>query len=254
MKKTLLGILALAVCVFGFSPSAHANSLFISITGGTTTLTCDNGTALSLAACSPGFTSVGGVGSNLMLFSGFIDGYLITSLALTANVPGTPAIGFAADTKTAVANLSGGTLTVSFAAYDFSLPTGPNYALSSSQTANWISSTAGATSAFTGWARDDNGISVPGGTAAAPTPLITSPGGTTGALSSNSGNVSATMAPPYSLTGRQVITEAVGNIGSFSGNVAVTQVPEPATLLLLGAGLLGTGALGFKNRRRSGRK
>jgi hypothetical protein len=256
MRRTLFVVLAFVVFLLGYSPSARADSLFIVLTVGGNSISCDNGTAGGVLTClANGFVT--SLGSNLIEYSSAnFFGYEITRVAVSGNVPGNSFFGFVTDTKTSIANLSASdSLQVDFGAYDFTTPPGPNYLLSSSQTANWITSTAGDSAAFRGWARDDN-ANLPGGdgTGVAITPTIISPGGITSGLASNSPNVPITMTPTYSLTGRQVITEAIGSNGSFSGNVVVTQVQqvaEPASLFLLGTGLLGFGFFRSLSRRRN---
>ena len=62
---------------------------------------------------------------------------------------------------------------------------------------------------------------------------------------SASGSAAGSLATPYTLTQRVVITRTAGGTGNASGDFEV--VPEPATLSLLGLGIV---ALGFAVRRR----
>lgn len=250
MKKlVLLG----AILALGYGPRAEA-SLLINISANGATASCNNSTAAGVTACgTAGFTTA--LNSNSIAFGGSfsVGGYNFTGASgVTGNVPGDGIFGNLSDSKLAIAHTSGaGDLTVEFAAWNYTFPTGPNMTLSAASTGNWNVAAAGDNATFQAWARDDNAPTIPGGTATAIAPVCNSGGpGTTLACSTTSADVAWLRTGGfYALTGREVIHQAIGSVASYqaSVNTVASAVPEPATLSLVGISMIG---LGFIRRRR----
>jgi hypothetical protein len=228
----------------------------LSLQNGATLLSCNNSTAAGVAACTAaGFVTVlGGTG---IAFAGAVGGYVVFDLALTSNAPGNPLIAFATDTKTAVANVSGGAtaLVVSFAVNNFALPAGSPLTLSASQAATFIMATAGSTQAFTGWGNAANTLATAIGTSVAtPTCVNPSIAPPVNACSSVGIPVLFARAGNFALNGVETINLNQGAISNFQGSIAVTPpldtVPEPGSIVLMAAGLFGLVGYGRVLRRR----
>jgi len=249
INKTLAAVFTGGLITLGFAQSSEA-ALFIRIAANAGTATCDNGSVAGVMACSAnGFTTT--LDSNLLSFAGSVGGYSFGGLNLGSNGPGTSTMAYVLDSKFNVTHTSGaGDLTVAFGGYNFTNPVGTGLFLSASQTANWTSSTAGDFSTLQVWGRPDNTTVVPGGTSTATAPVLTSPGGLTKSAASESPDVPFTrLVTPFALTGFEQIHQAIGDVASYTGTATAlaTPVPEPASLFLLGTGLL---ALGRVRRRK----
>jgi hypothetical protein len=250
LSTGLLGaFLVPGLLLLGSAQPAKA-SLFVSLSAGGTTLSCDNSTLANVGACSSGFST--SVNSNLITFSGNIGGYSITSYGLTTNNPGTSTLGDVLDSAfNAVNNTASGALTIDFSTYNMTAPAGPTLYLSASQQAGWTISTAGDNQTFTGWGRPDNTPTIPGGgtgggsVALSPCTSSGAPSAYSCSNSANGGSFTKTGAD-YALTGQETITEAKGSQGTFGAQVDAVG-PEPASFLIVGIGLVALGC--FKRKK-----
>jgi hypothetical protein len=246
MKRALVTGLLSTALLFGAAQSARADA-FLSLSNGSTTLTCNNSTGAGVAACtSAGFTTA--LGSNAITFgngitSTSVGGYKVTSVTLGSNSPGDPSIAFAVDTKTKVQNISAGStaLTVNFAVNNFALPAGSPLILSTSQSGTFTRTSVGSQEAFTGYANAGNTL-VPGVGAVSATPNCVNNGAISGSCATVGPDVLFGRSGPFALSGTQVINLNQGNsAASFAAqvNALPTPVPEPGSVVLLATGLLG---------------
>ena len=244
MKSMRVAVLASAALLVAISPTAKADA-FLSLQNGAITKSCDNSTAAGVAAClASGFTTV--LGGSSIGFFGTVGGYSVTDLALTSNSPGNPALAFATDTKTAVANISAGAtaLTVLFAVNNFALPAGGTLIGSASQSATFAAATAGSSQNFTAWANALNTLGAgPGNGTVVTTPLCVDPADAppAQACSTQSSPVPFTRNGNFALNGREIINLNQGGVANFTGAIVATPTttPEPGSIVLVATGLFG---------------
>lgn len=242
MKKTLLVLIAAIALVVGYSPAAQADA-FLSLSNGSTTVSCNNSTSAGVTACSAsGFAT--SLGSNSIIFAGgTVGGYAITQVSLTSNSPGSPAAAFALDTKTGATNVTGGasSLTVQFAVNNFTLPLGNPLTLSASQSGTFTVAAVGDNEAFTAGGDAANSLTPLAGVQDT-TPLCVNASISPPQTACSTAGIPTTFARSgaFALSGQEIISLAQGDVASFTATVAATPaaVPEPSSLLLLGAGMI----------------
>ena len=202
MKKLiLLGI----VGALAYTQRADA-SMLISISANAASAVCDNSTGAGVLACAAaGFVT--SLDANTISYGpGFsVGGYNFTGASgAAANVPGDPLFSNLSDSKLSIDHVSGaGDLTINFAAWNYSLPVGPNMILSTSSSGIWNVAQAGDSTSFQAWVRNDNTPTVPGGDATALSPVCDSGGpGITLSCSTSSGNVPWLLTGPFRGHGR----------------------------------------------------
>jgi hypothetical protein len=243
MKRTIIGVTVALIFALSYAPQAEA-SAFMTITVGATSVTCNNTAAACGAVVGGVFTSA--MGSNSISFTGTVGGYQFTAITLTSNAPGTPAVAFTLDTKTAVTNISAVTSAqVDYGVNGFTAPTGLGI-LSASHSGTLTLGAAGGNETFVSWERNDNALAAgpAGATAVSMTqtctftnaaPPVQACDGPTATLGS------PTVTAPFALTSREIITTPIGSVSNWTATTALTAtpvIPEPSSVLLLGTGML----------------
>lgn len=240
-RMLTLSLVAAALTVVG-SVNAQASAILVltDTSGGSTS--CDNSQAFTATNCGAGFSTV--ANGSQITFSGTVGGFTILAANIGGNQPGSAIAGNVLNSTFSVLHTSGtGNLQIDYGGNNFSLPVGPNLSLSASSSGTWGQSQTTDVFTFQAWGRADNALIIPGGTATA----IADPCGPgVAGLTTSCSEVSIDVpfvrgAGNYSLTGRQIITQStLDTLGAnYTTSVTAAAVPEPTSLLLLGAGLTG---------------
>jgi hypothetical protein len=238
MQRTLRMVLSLAVIcgllIFGTVPAAHAVPM-LSLSSGSNTVTIIDegpGDIFTDASC-PFVTGCEGI----VGYAGTVGNFTINFTSGTTK----PSIGSGDEPILDVlsfnaTSFSGGTLTIKFSEDGF---TGPAF--------NGFTGSIGGTTTGTGVTYSaflSNTNTQFSGDLLGTTGVLTGPSFSS-AFVSGFGPTSS----PYALTQEIVITHSAG--GQITSVDAMLHAPEPASLVLLGSGLLGLGLLGWRKKKPS---
>jgi len=269
--RRLACVTALGIAVLGWASPAHADIL-LTISDGTLTETYGDYTGnvgMTLGGLTYGATTQPGV---ISLSGTFDSAFVVSNLGIVANYnalanggsnssgsgaippPGSSTALVTDDTITATKVGGGsGTLTVTVAAGNWTIPGGTPLLLGSGETSSFISGTgdsAAFTSTFTSLTAGGNPLLAQSAASVSISGPVSPP--VTGAAGS-----SAVVSNPNSLFALsnqlQLTFGTGGNSINVDGTTAVTAIaPEPSTIVIAGIGALGMIGYGLRRRKALG--
>ena len=249
--STLTKLAVAAVAVSGFVSTSQA-SVRLSLTDVTASvsLTCDTAVAVSALNCdaASGFSILGG-GTGIG-FNATVGGFSVFTTTFASNIPGA-ASGATLDTSTTRVTRTGlglGDLRIDLAGFNYSLPAGVLKSLHGS--ASLSSSTGGGAGSLVYTEFMVNALNAFPTAFADPTLFCTIAPIPTSSANCDAGSTqwSDPLEGTFSMRQVALIRLNQGTTVNTTGTQTVTSVPEPMTLSLVGAALLGVAAAA---RRRS---
>ncbi len=233
MKKlsSFLGVLAL----LAFAPLAHANYVISYSLNGAAAVTCANSIDDTFASCFAVPTSLG-------------SGVTVTQITGSSNSPGTPSLSDQSGSVVKISAAAPTTLDIWLAAQDFVAPTAPP-ALIYSSSLTLITGTGAGTIGLESCADTSNGTAPLSGSfcSGVGSPTLNNSfiyaGLTHGLADNNSATVSSPSASPYSLSQEVTLSLSAGSTVELQTAQSLTPTPEPASLTMVGAGLIGLAGL-----------
>jgi hypothetical protein len=234
---SLMGTFLITLC----APLAHADFVIGYSLNGGAVQPCADSANDDVASCFTAGQNIGG-------------GVTLTNLSGTSNSPGTSAFSDQfGSTTTITTTSSAATIVLYYAAQDFTLPITTPYVLDYASNISITSAEPGSsgTVALESCVDQSNGtVPAPVGTGFCATPAKTLTNTVLGVPATIGGSASNTvtglitsLSAPYSLSQEVTLTLGKNTSLNLSASQDLTPVPEPASLLLLGSGLLGLGVV-----------
>ena len=266
MKSGMIKLAATAALLAGASVSAHAYSYsFLSLTQGASTVSCSSFSAITIAACSAGFTGSGAGGSILLgdttlKFAGTVGDFTINTTSNTSNSPGDAFGGTLNEsstfvTRTGSVNLATA-LFINAQAFGYTLPATNPVIFSGSAAGSSTRRFALTDQINTVFAFD---AANSGAYAAGPNVTLlgcnlavpASPGSSIAPGCDGGETFAPAPNPMYSMTIVQTYDLALNSQWNTTANAGTTRIPEPMSTALVGLGLLGAAVV---TRRRAAKK
>lgn len=255
MRNMLTKVAAAAVVLMGVATSADAFVILtikdITAVGGTATVTCNTSLAINAGNCGVG-TGFSVTSSNNVTFAGIVGDFDVISTQGVTNVPGLPTVATANTTSLTVSRIVGsiGTqnLVVDFVAFGFTQPLGEVKYMdgSAALTGNFFTAGDLVNTTFS--------VDSEGGTGFVAGPTITNTSCLMAAAPSNNCDSPQVLwsdpnsgTPGFSTRTQQVFQMASTSVLDTTSRLKITPIPEPMSISLVGAALLG---LGVASRRR----